>query len=739
MMLRSICFLAIVGLTCSTNADNWAHWRGPLQNGESTETGFAKTWSLETGENVLWTSDIGGRATPVIMKGKVYLDCRTSHDVNDPKEVINSREQVVCWDLYTGKVLWRNEFNVFQTDIPAPRVGWASMCGDPETGNVYVHSVSGMLKCFTGDGKLVWEHSLVEEFGAILGYGGRVHTPIIDEDRLVVGFLAANWGDSKGPGPMHYYYAFDKKTGSLDWVAAPGTAPEGTNYSTAIVAVIGGQRMLIGGNGDGGVYAINARTGKKIWGFQMSKAAINATPSVWNNRVYINHGQDNVDNQEFGRVQCIDATGMGDITGTGSVWRIDGIKADSASSMVHDGVAYFVSDTGNLFAIDAENGEQLWDYNLGTVGKGSPTWADGCMYVTEVNGRIHTLRVSRAGCEPVNLVHLTAKNGQGDDEIYASPAFADGRMIIVSRDRTICVGTADAKKQPVTVANLGDEGRAGSEVASIQLRPYEVALWGPGKVDYELHTFDSQGRFIDIRKPELVVGEGLTGEVAGSTLTVAGDKNQAGTVIAKVGELQCQARVRVINGSKKWSWNFDGLTGVATPPGWIRSFAKLKPVEVDGNTAMMAAGMGQAKGRPSHTVWLGTPEMNRYQIQADVRMTEQRRQLSSIGLTANRYTFMIRGNYNEISVQSWPAHQRLGANAKFVTEPDVWYTMKLDVDVDGGQAVVRGKVWKKGEPEPEKWNMEAVDPHPNLSGSPGLFVYAQTDCMFDNVVVTFDE
>ena len=170
-------------------------------------------------------------STPVVLNGRVYIDCRTDDDVNDPDEKVHAREQVVCFDAASGEVVWRDKFNVFQTDIPAPRVGWAAMCGDLETGNVYLHSVSGLFRCYDPDGNVVWERSLAEEFGKISGYGGRTQTPIIDEDRVILSFMATNWGDEKGPGPKHYYYAFDKKTGELQWVSAPGGAPKDTNYS----------------------------------------------------------------------------------------------------------------------------------------------------------------------------------------------------------------------------------------------------------------------------------------------------------------------------------------------------------------------------------------------------------------------------------------------------------------------------------------------------------------------------
>ena len=203
--ILSILFVGLV-LTANADAQNWSNWRGPEQNGISRDTNLVDDWSFEPRKNVAWVAKTGGRATPIIQNGRVFLNCRTEDDVVDPETKVNAREQVVCWDLKSGKELWRDKFNVFQTDIPAPRVGWASMCGDTETGYVYVHSVSGILRCYTADGKVVWEISLAERYGKISGYGGRTQTPIIDEDRLIVSFMATNWGATKGPAPLHYYY-----------------------------------------------------------------------------------------------------------------------------------------------------------------------------------------------------------------------------------------------------------------------------------------------------------------------------------------------------------------------------------------------------------------------------------------------------------------------------------------------------------------------------------------------------
>ncbi len=136
MKMKLILSLGLAMLTLGTvtigsaAADDWAYWRGPELDGISRETNLPETWDLETKKNILWTSDIGGRAAPIILNGRVFLNCRTADNINDPVEKIHAGEQVVCWDLETGEQLWKDRFNVFQTDIPAPRVGWASMCGD---------------------------------------------------------------------------------------------------------------------------------------------------------------------------------------------------------------------------------------------------------------------------------------------------------------------------------------------------------------------------------------------------------------------------------------------------------------------------------------------------------------------------------------------------------------------------------------------------------------------------------
>ena len=63
--------------------------------------------------------------------------------------------------------------------------------------------------------------------------------------------------------------------------------------------------------------------------------------------------------------------------------------------------------------------------------------------------------------------------------------------------------------------------------------------------------------------------------------------------------------------------------------------------------------------------------------------------------------------------------------------------MKLKAFVVDGRGILQGKVWPRGDEEPDSWTIEAEDSVPNLSGSPGLFGSAKdAEIFLDNIKVT---
>ena len=320
-----------------------------------------------------------------MQKGQVYL-------INRVGDGITQQERVMALDEKTGNVAWEYKFNVWLNDIVADRLGWTTMVGDPETDTVFAHGTQGLLMCFHREGKIVWEHSLTEEFGRIAGYGGRVVSPIVDGDLLIISMLNANWG-YEGSGRTRLV-AFNKKTGQVAWWASAGFPPKDTYYSTPVVAVINGERLVITGGGDGGIHAFRVRTGEKVWSYIFGSAAVNCAPVVAGGLVYIGQGENNIEGGDQGLIVCLDGSQVKDGKPK-LVWQVPQIKAKFGSPIFSDGRLYICNDAGTLYCLDGKDGKQLWKKKYGRNSKGSPVLADGKIYVGEEDGVFHILQPGR--------------------------------------------------------------------------------------------------------------------------------------------------------------------------------------------------------------------------------------------------------------------------------------------------------------------------------------------------------
>ncbi len=723
--------LSLLGSTWSrVAATDWTHWRGPYQNGVAPDRGLISSWSLD-GENLIWRADFVGRSTPILLDGRVYVVGRTGTGVD-------MQRVVACYDAKDGKLIWERKTNVFHTTVPFSRVGWSSLAGDPETGYVYLFGVDGLFVCYDRDGHVVWEHSTVEEYNRFSGYGGRTATPIVDEDLVITSMNYHTWGDMMMP--RHRFLAFDKRTGELVWTASTDAAPKNTNYSVPVVTVIDGIRTLIAGGADGVVYAFKVRTGEKLWKFQLTRGAVQTSVVVDGNRVYACHGRENLDNEIIGRVVCIDATGRGDITTTHEVWRHDGLEVGYASPLIHDGRLYVVTNDGDLFALDARTGRTLWQFNLGKVGKGSPVWADGKILATEVNGSFHILEPGEKQARA-----LDSKQIRLDDkryaEIFGSPAVAYGRIYFTTEVGLYCLGDPQAKFE-VSHNSVGaliepppDRNAA---VAHIQIVPAETWIHAGERVRFKIRAYDDKGRSLGVRPADSFVLQRLSGRIdGGGTFTAdARAGNQGGYVVAKMGDLETKARV-LIAAALPFEEGFEAYEldqNIPLWPGAWKFFVK----EVEGNKVLVKPPSRRNLNR--HNLYLGPPDMRNYTIQADLKAEKVKRRSPDMGLIANRYYFDFMTKKKRLQIRTWPAElERLSAEAPFEWNPDLWYTMKLRLDLEGGQAVIKGKIWPRDEPEPEAWTLTAVDPHPNLHGSPALYGDAVTHIYYDNVKITRSE
>ena len=110
--------------------------------------------------------------------------------------------------------------------------------------------------------------------------------------------------------------------------------------------------------------------------------------------------------------------------------------------------------------------------------------------------------------------------------------------------------------------------------------------------------------------------------------------------------------------------------------------------------------------------------------------------MPDIGLIAQGYALDMQGTNQKLQIRSWVPQLRMAEEMEFAWKPNVWYTMKFQAAVEDDKAVLRGKVWPKGEAEPADWMLEAVDTTPQTKGSPGLFGEAtNAEIYLDNISV----
>ena len=132
---------------------------------------------------------------------------------------------------------------------------------------------------------------------------------------------------------------------------------------------------------------------------------------------------------------------------------------------------------------------------------------------------------------------------------------------------------------------------------------------------------------------------------------------------------------------------------------------------------------------------MGPSWLSNYTIEADILGEGTKRRRPDIGLINSGYILDLAGAKNHLEIRSWTAELRMAKQVDFEFEPMTWYRMKMKVVSGDNIAKVYGKVWNKGEPEPEAWTIEAEDPHPIPGGTPGLLGYSPVHVFYDNVSV----
>ncbi|GMQ80453.1 MAG: hypothetical protein BMS9Abin04_445 [Planctomycetia bacterium] len=561
---------------CATEAPatavfDWPNWRGPQQNRTSRETGLIDQWDPKggPGNHLLWKSAaLAGRSTPIVMGGKLYLMARSFPRTS------REGEKVVCADAVTGKILWENRFNVYLSDVPAERVGWASCAGDPATGRVYALGVCGRFLCLDGQtGQTIWSHTLHEEYGLLSTYGGRTNSPVVFEGLVIVSAIVIGWGETAKPA--HRFLAFDKQTGEIVWFRGTRPLPYDTTYSTPTMAVLGGQAAMVFGSGDGAVWALQPRTGAALWHYKLSRRGLNVSPLVVGQMVYAGHGEENLTGSRMGALVAIDGTGRGDLTGKQS-WRLEEIMVGRSSPVPVNNHLLAVDNGAKLFLLDPDSGKTIFRRPLGGAMFSTPLVADGKIYLCTENRHWYILRPQGDRIEVVHRVRMP--QGEG---CYGSPIVAGGRIYVPTTGQLYCFGRPDATPSATTAPAPARQPPASPDdkPAYVRVVPCELLLRPGGQRKLAVRVFNQRGQRLDGARLQCRFSLVGPGQLAadGTYRASAANRHEVAIVEATVAEVSGQARIRVAP-DPPWQVDFDDGQ---IPVNWVGARYRHVPLDFD--------------------------------------------------------------------------------------------------------------------------------------------------------------
>jgi outer membrane protein assembly factor BamB len=748
----------------------WFSWRGPNQNGTSAEKNLPVTLDAA---HPLWTADFPGQSTAVACQGRLYI---MGYLGQGP----DLSEGVACFDAETGKKLWQKLYLDFLSDTIYRRYSTSSPTIDPETGNVYIQDTQGIFAGLTSEGRLLWEHSLMEEYGRLTFPNGRTASPVVDRDLVITRGITANWG-SQGPAADRFY-AFDKTTGQAVWASTPGGQPKDNSYSHPVLAWLDGRRVFYAATGDGAVVCVNARTGQPIFRVPLFKAGINSSVLLHNNdEIIAIYGTPYEPGQMVGlKIPHVMPTNPAEpvIVPRSQVELWDNEIRTSASSpiLVGDRV-YVTGETGYLVAVDALTGKLLWRLQLGIEQRNScPLYADGKIYAPILNDPGFSAAVGEENAAGGHGALYVIAPGDTEGKIlsravlegrcYGTPTAYNGRIYMQTTQKLYCFGGSAPASASFETADAApdDNWPEPGPAKSLQITPSELLLQPAEKVSFHARELDANGLTVkEVDDPKAIRWAPFipaTAKVkakmnaafnADGQLEAAPDKTpSAGAFEATLDGLKGYIRGRVLPGlpitqdfaqsalTETTAGEAEPPTAFAYPPlPWIGARFKFEVREKDGNKCLVKTISNPFFQRA--TVFMGTPDLKNYTIEADVMSEGNKRKMSTVGVIAQRYRIVLKGNEQVLETTS--NEQLLHQSVAFHWLPNVWYRLKARVDAaPDGSGVVRGKAWKKGDAEPEAWTSEVPVAHANLNGCPGLFGFSPQNMRvyIDNIAVTAD-
>lgn len=387
----------------SSGAD-WTGFRGPNRNGISGETGLLRAWGA--GPQKLWSVPLGeGHAGAAVFGNRVY--------VLDYDQAARA-DKLICLDLGSGRQLWKQSYPAFIKN----NHGLSRTV--PAVNGKYVVTLGplGMVMCCSAsDGKVLWKHDLVKEYGTVIPEWNAGECPLIENNNAII-----------APGGKAIMVAFDLPTGKVTWTAPNPRGWQMTHSSITPISY-GGKRVYVY-PATGGVVGVNSANGKLLWDtteWTVNTSNIPAPVNIGDGRIFLCGGYNS-----GGMMIRMNATA----TGVSQVFRLAAsvFQSHQQTPILYKGYLYGVkAPNGELVCIDL-NGKIVWNSGTARFGLGPYTLADGMLYMLSDKGDLTLVEASASGYKEL----AKAKVLTGHDA-WAPMALIGGKLLLRDATTMVCL------------------------------------------------------------------------------------------------------------------------------------------------------------------------------------------------------------------------------------------------------------------------------------------------------------
>ena len=415
---RNLLLAAVGTLAIGLGAD-WPQFRGP--GGEATSTdSLPITWN-ET-QNIVWKTALPGfgSSSPIVIGDKIFLTCYSGYalDQDQPGDRDALVRHVLCLGRSDGKILWDKTDKARQpeTDYKNRWItnhGYSSSTPVSDGQALYVFFGASGVYAYSLSGDPLWQADVGQKPHA----WGSGTSPILAGNLVFIN--ASVESDS--------VVALDKTTGKQVWK----TGGIKDSWSTpALVDLPGGKQELVVSI-KGKVLGLDAADGNQLW--ECASVPDYVCPSVIAHKdiVYVTGAR----KPQF--AMAIRAGGRGDVTATHKLWEAKKTPK-VATPLYHDGLLYWIDQTGVATCLKADSGEVVYSERLELAGAGDKVYASLVLAGDKLYG---VTRRDGTLVFPIGpKFNKLAQNRLDPSMCNATPAIVDGRLLLRSDQFLYCIG-----------------------------------------------------------------------------------------------------------------------------------------------------------------------------------------------------------------------------------------------------------------------------------------------------------